>query len=516
MKPVRNIVIVGGGSAGWITACVIAAKHRSSAPDGVRVTLIESPSIKTVGVGEGTWPTMRSTLLKIGISESDFLRECGASFKQGAKFAKWVTGAEGDAYYHPLVLPQGFPKTDLSRFWQTLAQKDARIPQFSDAVCAQDTLCENHLAPKLITTPEYASVANYAYHLDNGKFGEFLRRHGIEKLGITHILDDVTGVQSDQHGDISTLSTKENGPLSGDLFVDCTGFSSLLLGKHFGVAFNDCSDVLFIDQALAIQVPYPDDQSPIVSHTVSTGQTGGWIWDIGLQNQRGIGHVYSSQHVRDDTALQELGAYIGDGFDESLVRKIPIRSGHRDIAWKNNCVAVGLSAGFLEPLEASALVLVELSASMIADQLPARREIMDIVSKRFNQVFQYRWARIIEFLKLHYILSKREEPFWVDNRNPESIPERLTELLQLWRYHPPGDHDFDSNNEVFPAASYLYVLLGMGFEMDLSDWAPSEHDQHVANQEFQRNAAQKQKWRTSMPTNRELLNKVHEYGFQSV
>ncbi len=516
MKPVRKIIVVGGGSAGWIAACTIAAKHPNETGGGVQVTLIESPNIKAVGVGEGTWPTMRSTLLNIGASETEFLNYCRASFKQGAKFAKWVTGEADDAYYHPLVLPQGFPKTDLSRFWQGLATRDPNVPQFSDAVCAQDTLCENHLAPKLVTTPEFASVANYAYHLDNGKFGEFLKRHGIEKLGIKHILDDVIGVQSDEQGDIAFLKTKTSGNLDGDLFVDCTGFSSLLLGKHYGVKFRDCSDVLFIDQALAIQVPYPEEQSPIVSHTVSTGQTGGWIWDIGLQNRRGIGHVFSSRHVSDDSAILELAAYVGSGFDESLVRSIPIRSGHREIAWKNNCVAVGLSAGFLEPLEASALVLVELSANMIAEQLPARREVMDIVAKRFNSVFSYRWSRIIEFLKLHYVLSKRDEPFWVDNRNPETIPERLTEMLRLWRFHPPGDHDFDSNNEVFPAASYLYVLLGMGFEIDLSDWRPSQQEQTLANQEFHRNAAQKQKWRANMPTNRELLNKVREFGFQSV
>ncbi|GGY62446.1 tryptophan halogenase [Cellvibrio zantedeschiae] len=510
---IKSIVIVGGGTAGWITAGRIAAKHKSSSDAGVKVTLIESPNISIIGVGEGTWPTMRSTLMKMGISETEFMRECDATFKQGAKFAKWVDGTPNDFYYHPLMLPQGFNKVDLPPYWQ----REFSHQSFSDAVCFQEQVCEKGLAPKLITTAEYASIANYAYHLNAGKFAEFLKKHCVEKLGVTHALGDVISVNSADNGDIKSVTTAQQGEIAGDLFVDCTGFSSLLLGKHYQVPFMDKSDVLFIDSAIAAQVPYEHEDSPIASHTISTGQAAGWIWDIGLVHRRGTGYVYSSKHTSHDQAEQVLRDYIGPVAKDLSLRKIPIQSGHRKLFWKNNCVAVGLSAGFLEPLEASAIVLVELSAEMIAEQLPACRDVMDITAKRFNETFLYRWDRIIDFLKLHYILSKRSDnSFWSDNRNPETIPDSLKELMQLWRYRSPSNHDFTSNNEVFPAASYQYVLYGMGFKMDSNILAHTYSEQRLASEQIAQSALATKKALSMLPSNRELINKIHEYGFATV
>lgn len=510
---VKSIVIVGGGTAGWITAGRIAAKHKSNSETGIKVTLIESPNISIIGVGEGTWPTMRNTLMKMGISETDFLRECDATFKQGAKFAKWVTGDKDDFYYHPLMLPQGFNKVDLAPYWQNLKIDNS----FSASVCFQEQVCENGLAPKLITTPEFSSVANYAYHLNAGKFAEFLKKHCVTKLGVTHILDDVITINPADNGDIKSVTTKNNGNIGGDLFVDCTGFSSLLLGKHFNIPFIDRSDVLFIDNAIAVQVPYEHEDSPIASHTISTGQEAGWIWDIGLVARRGIGYVYSSDHTSHDQAEKVLRDYVGPAMKDLSVRKIPITSGHRKLFWKNNCVAVGLSAGFLEPLEASAIVLVELSAEMIAEQLPACREVMDITAKRFNETFLYRWDRIVDFLKLHYILSKRtDNNFWIDNRNPDTIPDSLKELMQLWRYRSPSNHDFTSNNEVFPAASYQYVLYGMGFKMDASLIQHTLSDTQLAEEQFNQNTNTIKKVLSMLPTNRELVKKIHEFGLSTI
>ena len=512
-RPTRSVVIVGGGTAGWITAGRIAAKHRAHAVDGLRVTLIESPTIGTVGVGEGTWPTMRSTLKKIGISESDFIRECDATFKQGAKFARWVNGREDDYYYHPLVLPQGFQSVSLPAYWQDRREHLS----FSAAVCHQEHICEQGLAPKQITTPEYGAVANYAYHLNAGKFAEFLKRHCVEKLGVNLLLDDVIAVKAAENGDIAAVATAKNGDIGGDLFIDCTGFSSLLLGKHLGVPFIDKSDVLFIDNALAVQVPYEHEDAPIACNTISTAAAAGWIWDIGLQHRRGVGYVYSSHHTSHEQAEETLRNYVGPAIDALTPRKIPIRSGHRQLFWKNNCVAVGLSAGFLEPLEASAIVLVELSAEMIAEQLPPCREVMDVMARRFNETFQYRWDRIIDFLKLHYMLSQRtDSAFWEDNRRPEGIPESLRELIALWRYRPPGNHDFTSNNEVFPAASYQYILYGMGFKTDTRFLAHTLVEQDLAEEQFSRNTRAIRQALATLPKHRDLLKKVHLYGFQAL
>ncbi len=515
---IKNIIIVGGGSAGWITAGVIAAEHHSNSESGVQITLIESPDVGPIGVGEGTWPTMRETLDKIGVRETDLFKHCDASFKQGAKFARWVTGAKDDFYYHPLVIPTGYTKTDLVYTWQKYRDKVS----FADAVSFQGHLCEKHLAPKQITTPEFAAVANYAYHLNAPKLGMFLRDHCIEKLGVKHILDHVTQVNSLPCGDIKSVSTKNSGEINGDLFIDCTGFSSLLLGKHYQIPFISKKHILFNDSALATHVPYLDENDPITSHTISTAQSAGWIWDIALPVRRGVGYAYSSEYSSQENAEAELRAYIAESIGEQKasqlpIKKIPINPGHREKFWHRNCVAIGMAAGFLEPLEASALVLIELAASKISKELPANREIMDITAKRYNQQFLYRWDRIIDFLKLHYILTKRtDSDYWIDNCDPKTIPESLQEMLKLWKYQPPTTADFTQNDEVFPSASWQYILYGMGFHTEPRETTRSYMDDKVAESFFDENLAKTNQYIQALPTNRDLINKILQYGMQKV
>jgi tryptophan halogenase len=515
MRPVTSIVIVGGGTAGWLTAAVVAARHRHRIARGhLSVTLVESPNIPILGVGEGTWPTMRTTLHRIGVSETEFFRECRAAFKQGAKFARWTTGEADDFYYHPLALPQGFTQLNLVPHWLERREELS----FCDAVTAQGYICEANLAPKTIATPEYDGLVNYAYHLDAGKFAAFLSRHCTEKLGVRHVLADVEAVEQAEDGDITAVITEPAGPIAGDLFVDCTGFAALLLGKTLGVPFKPCDEVLFCDTALAMQVPYPDEESsPVASHTISTAQSAGWIWDIGLPTRRGTGYVYSSRHIDHDAAEAELRAYVGPAAEGLSTRRIPIRAGHRERYWERNCLAIGVAAGFLEPLESSAIVLIELSARILAEQLPACREVMDTVAKRFNETTTYRWGRIIDFLKLHYCISQRRDtPFWRDNVEPGGIPDRLRELMALWRYQPPWMFDeFDRLEEIFPAASYQYVLYGMRYETayDADDLADSAQK---AARLMSDNARMAQQMRSQLPAHRELLRKIDLHGLQRI
>jgi tryptophan 7-halogenase len=509
-QTIQKIVIVGGGTAGWLTAGIIAARHQGRMKAGFSVTLIESPNVPIIGVGEGTWPTLRATLEKMGVSETDLFRHSDAAFKQGAKFARWTTGTDDDRYYHPLMLPQGFTQLNLAPHWLN----DSHGRNFSESVCPQEQLCENGLAPKLITTPEYKALANYAYHLDAGKFAPFLQKHCTEKLGVRHVPADVVSVNQSASGDIKSVVTTQAGEIAGDLFVDCSGFSSLLLGKILNVGFKDCSDVLFCDTALALQIPYDTPDAPMASHTISTAQSAGWIWDIGLPTRRGTGYVYSSRHSSEEEARETLLRYLGPEHKDRVARKIAIRAGHRQTFWKNNCVAVGLAAGFLEPLESSAIVLIELSAKLIAEQMPACREVMDIVAARFNDVNHYRWGRIIDFLKLHYVLTQRQEPFWRDNLEPASIPERLKNLLQLWKYQSPWFFDeFDRLEEVFPAASYQYVLYGMGFRTEVGPMDTADTESTAARL-LRENAAMTKKLRSQLPKNRDLLRKIQEHGMQ--
>lgn len=512
---IKQIVIVGGGSAGWLTAGILAAEHGTSKPGGLRVKLVESPDVKPIGVGEGTWPTMRDTLRKMGVSEADFIRECDASFKQASRFNRWVTGGDDDTYYHPFALPQGYGDVNLVSLWQSLPSKQP----YAEVVSYQAHLCDQGRAPKQVTTPEWAAVANYAYHLDAGKFGQFLQKFCTEKLGVEHVLDHVRGVNSADNGDITSLQTETNGQIQGDLFIDCTGFASLLLGRHYGIPFISRKETLFCDTAMALQVPNKDEDSPISSNTISTAQEAGWIWDIGLPTRRGTGHVYSSAHTTDDEAELALRAYIettGGAGKAGTVRKIPINPGHRKTFWHRNCVAVGISAGFIEPLEASALALIELSAKMISDELPATREIMDLVAKRFNDRFRYRWDRIIDFLKLHYVLSQRtDSDFWLDNRKVETIPSHLLELLELWKFQPPSRSDLFQIEEIFPSASYQYVLYGMGFEPEQVPSRQSDNTD-LARRLLEETAGLTEKFVAGLPSNRELLNHINKYGMQKI
>ena len=532
VRHLRSVVIVGGGTAGWLTAGIIAARHQGRIQAGTfSVTLIESPTISIIGVGEGTWPTLRTTLEKMGVSETEFFRHCDAAFKQGARFDRWTTGAADDGYYHPLMLPQGFTQINLAPHWLNVTQANGVAtaghngaatpggvsPSFCDYVCSQGQLCDLGLAPKLITTPEYQAVANYSYHLDAGKFAPFLQKHCASKLGVRHVLADVAGVNQSERGDIQSVLTNQAGEIAGDLFIDCTGFAALLLGKTLGVGFKDCGDVLFCDTALAVQIPYDTPDAAMASHTISTAQEAGWIWDIGLPTRRGIGYVYSSRHTTEEAARATLRRYVGPAHQEREARKIGIRSGHRQTFWKNNCVAIGLAAGFLEPLESSAIVLTELSAKLIAEQMPATRDVMDIVAARFNAVTHYRWGRIIDFLKLHYVLTKRtDSAFWIDNGDPATVPERLRNLLHLWRYQSPWFFDeFDRLEEVFPAASYQYVLYGMGFRTEV-DPLDNTGTQAKAARLVSDNRALTRQMASQLPRNRDLLRKIYDHGLQRI
>jgi tryptophan halogenase len=516
-EQVRRVVIVGGGSAGWLAAGLIAADHQIPRVPGLEVTLVESPAVAPIGVGEGTWPSMRDTLRRIGVSETDFIRECDASFKQGSRFSGWTEGGN-EHYYHPFSLPQGYGEANLVQPW---LREHAAVP-FAELVSFQPQLCERGRAPKQVTTPEYAAVANYAYHLDAGKFGPFLQRHCTARLGVRHVVDHVVRVESSDNGDIAAIVTASHGRVEGDLYVDCTGFSSMLLGQHYGVPLVSVQPQLFNDSALAVQVPYAAADAPIASHTISTACTAGWIWDIGLQTRRGVGHVYSSAHLSDAEAERILRDYVAAGTDAKTAaalapRKLSFRPGYRQTLWHRNCVAVGLAAGFVEPLEASALALVEFSAAMISEQLPVTRALMDTVATRFNDAFRYRWERAVEFLKLHYLLSGRgDSAYWLEHRASATVPPRLAELLELWRYQSPSRYDFLRIEEIFPAASYQYVLYGMGFRPEAQLLPEPVQNAALAQRYFAEAATLGKSMLAALPTNRALLNHLQSYRLQRI
>ena len=508
----KTVVIVGGGSAGWLTAGIIAARHNPLSDDGqgIKVVLLESPDVANLGVGEGTWPTMRDTLRQIGLSEVDFLRSCDVSFKQGSQFINWQRG-EGESYYHPFIAPGGYGSVNLAAHW--LHRGTNRT--FADVVCPQGKVCDLGLAPKTPQTPEYAFSLNYGYHLNAGKFVELLQRHCVEKLGVEYQLGHVDQVLSAENGDIAALSLTDGKKIHADLFVDCTGFAALLIGKHYNVPFVSQRDCLFNDTALAVQADHASEDTPIASCTKSTAQSSGWVWDIALPTRRGIGHVFSSQHVSMGKAEDELQRYLDAdpalAKDQPSPRKITFQPGHRESFWHKNCVAVGVSAGFVEPLEASALVLIEKSAEFISNNLPQDRPAMTVVAKRFNDIIGRYWIDIIDFLKLHYVLSERtDSEYWREHRESQTMPDSLRDSLDLWRSHVPWVSDSNNRVELFSAASIQYVLYGMGFVTDInsSRYRSWNKDAALADRLMQDNLGKTEALMASQPTNRDLLNLV--------
>jgi len=511
-KAIKDIVILGGGAAGWISAGVLANKLSPSSTSNT-ITLIESKAVGTIGVGEGTWPTMRATLKKIGISENDLITQCDATFKQASKFVSWTNNSNQDFYYHPFNTPKAYPHINLAPYWQSekWSQKS-----FSSTVSCQEAVCEHGLAPKTLNTAEYKDIANYGYHLDAKKFCALLKKHCTENLNVRYIQDDMKDVIKDNTGNIQSLLCYESGEIKGDFFVDCSGFNSLLLGKAMDVDFVDKSNQIFCDSALVLQKPYSDPDSPIPCYTQSTAQESGWIWDIGLSNRRGIGYVFSSHHTTDSIAEKTLNHYLGEQSEKLTPRKITFKTGHREIFWKKNCVAIGLAAGFIEPLEASALMFIETSAAMLADQFPANNNAIKNTAQRFNNAFIERWNGVIDFIKLHYVLSKRDEPFWVDNRDPNSMSTSLKNRLEAWQYEAPSDYDFPSQFDVFRAASYQYVLYGMGFHTDFSNSGHLYNEKSRADKVIAMKMKEQYNLCANLPQHRALINRIKQYGFSRI
>jgi hypothetical protein len=271
--------------------------------------------------------------------------------------------------------------------------------------------------------------------------------------------------------------------------------------------FASVRDRLFTNRALACKVAYDDPEAPIESYTLANAHAGGWTWDIGLAGARGIGCVYSSDHIDDEAAARILADYVGPGFDPADARLIGFDAGYREKQWVGNCVSVGLSAGFLEPLEATGLVLIEAAVGMIAELFPHHGP-MNAPARRFNQLMSARFENIVKFLKLHYCLSQREEPFWRDNADAATIPEDLQELLVQWRFRPPGRFDFILDVESFAFFNYQYILYGMGFKTDLSAGKSDFPKVAAAQRMFERIRAFGEKAARDLPPHRTLISQI--------
>ncbi|WP_267394141.1 MULTISPECIES: tryptophan halogenase family protein [unclassified Sphingomonas] len=509
----KRILVAGGGTAGWLTAAYLAKRLGADLPGGVTITLVESDAIGVLGVGEGTFPTIRRTLATIGISETDLVRRCGATFKQGAKFVNWRHSPAhhaGEFYTHPFQVAAEDSGIELLPYW-LMGLADGQ--DWDDAATPQRAAADAHRAPKLPSHPDYVAPLNYAFHFDAVALAGLLAEQGIRN-GVHHLVDKIAEVMIAPDGSIGGVRTERNGVLDADLYIDCTGFRAELIGRAMGMPYRSCSDVLFCDRALAAQLPYADPQDPIASYTIATAQEAGWMWDIGLTQRRGIGHVYSSRHMSDDAAETVLRAHLGARGANVDVRRLRFDGGFREVNWHKNCVAIGLSSGFFEPLEATGIAFAEVAAGMVANLFPWGGDV-ETSARQFNANMLRRYERALDFIKLHYCLSARQDSaFWRDNVADESIPDSLLELLDRWRFRPPNELDIDPQVDIFTEASWQYVLYGMGWKTDLAARGGSLRFADDARRAFAEVRQQAGYAVQNLPSNRDLTSyaQAHRFG----
>jgi tryptophan halogenase len=458
-----------------------------------------------VGVGEGTFPSIRGTLSLIGIDEATFIRECHATFKQGIRFDHWVRpkGAPGsDHYFHPFSHPSQRPGgPELLPYWLMGAAGD--VP-FAAAATLQKHVADERHGPKRFNDGDFLGPLNYAYHFDAGRFAALLCAHA-QTLGVRRMEANVEHVTLAADGAIDAVHTREAGVMKADLYIDCTGFRARLIGEALGSPFKNIHDTLFVDRALALQVPYERHDTPIASYTISTAHEAGWTWDIGLHDRRGIGYVYSSRHTSDERAEEVLRGYIGKAAENRSPRQLKLNVGYRETQWVKNCVAIGLSGGFLEPLESSGIGLIEAATYMVGFLFPYDGNLAP-AAKQFNAHMKARYERIVDFVKMHYCLTQRtDNAFWTDNADPASIPETLRDQLAMWRARPPHRLDFVTDIEMYPPSSWQYVLYGMEFATNLHANRAALPDFDAARHEFRTIAQLGQHAVKDLPPHRALV-----------
>ena len=472
-------------------------------PDAVQISLIESEEIGTIGVGEATIPSLRNTVMFLGIDEKVFMRATSATFKQAIRFDDWLhlpTQNERSSFYHTFQKPSKLKGESIAPYWILSKQKHGK--NYVDYACTQGQICEAGLGPFRAGSRQQSSSLNYAYHMDASNFVTLLKKIGKE-YGVVHRLGHVTNVVTDSGGYIEYLEVKDQEILEADLFIDCTGFAAHLIEKKLGSPFLDQSTVLFCDRAVTLQIPYAQRNGPIRPFTTSTAKANGWIWDIGLDQRKGIGYVYSSKYTDDNEAQSVLMDYVGPAGKDLSPRTLPMRVGYRERPWVKNCIAIGLSAGFIEPLESTGIHQVEISLNRIA-KIFSRRGDLELMSQQFNRGMTEWFESTFDFIKLHYCLSRRDDTeFWIDNRKPDSISDRLQHQLEMWRTRPSNRMDMRQKRGTFGESSYhqiLYDLTGEGLTYPFKDLADS-YSSKVANQ-----VARDLK---TLPSHRDLINSIY-------
>jgi tryptophan halogenase len=446
----RSILIVGGGTSGWMAATLL---NRYLPAAKCRITLIESADIGIIGVGEATVPPMVGYLRAAKIDEREFMRACHATYKLGIKFADWLR--PGAQLWHPFgIIGGSIDRLPLFHHWLR-ARREGGEPLPYDAYSLQATVGEalKAVRPAGGSTPITAQGA-YAYHLDAREFAAFLQGVATRR-GVAHVVDNVRGAVLDERGFIAGIETAQHGRLEADLYVDCSGFAGLLIEGALGEPWQSWSEQLYCDRALALPVDYDPRLAP---YTLSTALSAGWVWRIPLSHRVGTGYVYASRYIDDDAARREFARHLGREPEAIEPRQLRMRVGRRARFWVRNCVAIGLSAGFLEPLESTALFLVQGGIERLLDLLPDRGFAPQALA-RYNALMSAAYEEVRDFVVLHYLLNRREDSeFWRANRAAPP-PASLARTLEL--YDATGEVDWDRH---FLFGETSFYAIAAGFE----------------------------------------------------
>ena len=460
---VQHVTIVGGGTAGWLAAGILhAGLNRRGDDRDVRISVIESPNIPTVGVGEATTISMNLTLNQLGLDERDFLKQCNGSFKCAVKFANWNHDAEGGpiTFWHPFSR-QGYLHGYNAVYHFLKAAKAGGQPDFGDAMFPSMAAIKDCRAPRGADGPDYDGLFPYAYHMDAALFAQYMTMYATN-LGVEHVRDDVTKVNLDERGFVKSLTLKERGDWPIELVIDCTGFKGLIIKEALGEPFQPYAEQLLCDKALAVQIPYSADEK-IESYTTSTALDAGWSWRVPLFTRLGTGYVFSSAFASDDEAIAEFRRYLGLADDHPDPRVISMRIGRSRRSWVKNCVAVGLAGGFIEPLESTSIHFSQMALRWLLEFFPGP-DMSPVLAEHYNKVTHNLYEDIRDFIVLHYATSNRgDTPFWIEARAEERIPDTLKSRLELWKQKLPGALECNHPYSLFESWNFIDVLVGKGF-----------------------------------------------------
>lgn len=457
-EPVRKVVVVGGGTAGWMAAAALVHHFRSTP---LSVTLVESSDIGTIGVGEATIPTIRRFYAGLGMRDAEVMRATQATCKLGIQFVDWA--GPGSAFVHPFGLyGQDLGAVGFHHYW--LKNRRAGDPTPIGAWSLGASLAEaGRFTTPAHSPPSSLSVFDWALHLDASLFAAHLAAFATAR-GCVRVDGRIASVELDpDDGFVAALRLEDGRRVEGELFVDCSGFRGLVVGEALGSTYEDWSRWLFCDAAYVVQSGLEREPRP-ATYTRVTARSAGWQWGIPLRHRAGNGLVFSSAHLDDEQALAELmPRLMGDALMEP--RRIAFRPGRRREAWVKNCVSLGLAAGFLEPLESTSIALIETSVERLKQLFPDRRFAQPIIDE-FNDQTAREMERVRDFIVLHYKLNRRDDTeFWRMCRDAP-VPETLERKLALWKAR---GQFVRYRWEMFHPASWLAIYAGFGLEPDVYD-----------------------------------------------